>query len=369
MAPNFPRYSLFVAMTSLLAACSSSATSVAPPADDAGSESGSAQGTREVTGTVAFDANGISSEVSFVIPDKTRSVTIVVEGDVSRLYGLASFAMADGVDRVGIDLHTSQAAEMRRSYFEEQTGTLPGSLYQSTRLGTFTHVYPYAPEQSLVPGMATLRVAADGAQGSATVKVIMPEDDGAKTLHLNVVRVSETATLNAPLSFLEPLRALYAPAEIEVVIDEVMTLPGTGYATIKTFSEPQETPGSDAARLATIVGPTTKSSALDVIIVDALPAGVAGLSLGVPGPPVPGSRYYGVIVAAGGGDAALARVVAHEVAHFLGLQHVQNRGTSGKTYDDPLDDTNPSKSNLMTNGTTITPGQIFVMQRSALLSK
>lgn len=75
------------------------------------------------------------------------------------------------------------------------------------------------------------------------------------------------------------------------------------------------------------------------------------------------------MVAAAGGDAAFARVVAHEVAHFLGLQHVQNKGTSGKVYDDPLDDTNPATSNLMTNGTAITPGQIFVLQKSALLSK
>jgi len=362
---------LLLALGSILAACSSSEpASVAPPSGaDAGSEAASAQVPREVSATVAFDANGISSPLSFVIPEKTRSLTIVVEGEASRLYGLASFAMADGIERVGISLGTPPAAEMKRSYFDEQTGAIPGSLYQSIRLGTFTHVYPYAPAQSLVPGAATLRVAADGATRSAKVTVIMPEDDGAKTLHLNVVRVSETTTLSAPLPFLDELRTLFVPAEIDVVIDEVMTLQGTGYATIKTFTEPQETPDSDAARLTAIVGPKTKSAALDVMIVDALPTGVAGLSLGVPGPPVPGSYYYGVVVAAGGGGAALARVVAHEVAHFLGLQHVQNKGTSGKVYDDPLDDTHATTPNLMTNGTAITPGQSFVLRRSALLSK
>ncbi|MBS2012547.1 MAG: hypothetical protein JST00_06660 [Deltaproteobacteria bacterium] len=318
---------------------------------------------------MTFDTNGLSPPVSFVIPEKTRSVTIVVEGDRSRLYALASFAMADGVDRVGIDLEAPPAAAMKRSYFDEQAGGMPGSLYQSIRLGTFTHVYPYAPAQSLVPGAATLRVAADGVSGSAKVTIMMPEDDGSKKLHLNVVRVSESATLSAPLSFLDALRALFAPAGLDVVIDEVMTLPGTGYATITTSTEPQETPDSEAARLAAIAGPKTKSAALDLMIVDALPPGIAGLSLGVPGPPVPGSHYFGVVVAAGGGDTTFARVVAHEVAHFLGLQHVQNKGASGKVYDDPLDDTNPTTSNLMTNGKALTPGQIFVLQRSALLSK
>lgn len=62
------------------------------------------------------------------------------------------------------------------------------------RLGTFTHVYPYAPAQAVVSGGATLRVATDGAGGEATVRVFMPEDDGPRALHLNVLRISEAAT-------------------------------------------------------------------------------------------------------------------------------------------------------------------------------
>lgn len=37
----------------------------------------------------------------------------------------------------------------------------------------------------------------------------------------------------------------------------------------------------------------------------------------------------------------LARITAHEAGHVLALQHVQNRGISGRTYPDPLDDTTP----------------------------
>jgi hypothetical protein len=256
---------------------------------------------------------------------------------------------------------------MRESYFDEQVGRMPGSLDQSVRLGTFTHVYPYAPGQSLAAGRATVRIASDAAQGTAKVKVLMPEDDGARVLHLNVTRVSETATMSAPPPFLDELRSIFAQADIDVIVDEVVTLPGTPYAKLTTFTEPQEVPDSDAAKLATITGPKTTSTALDVMIVDDLPTGVAGLSLGVPGPPMPSSYYYGVVIE----DAvatSLGRVVAHEVAHFLGLQHVTNQGISGTVYGDPLDDTSPTSPNLMTKGTELTPGQVFVLQRSALLS-
>ena len=103
------------------------------------------------------------------------------------------------------------------------------------------------------------------------------------------------------------------------------------------------------------------------MIVDGLPAGVAGLSLGVPGPPIAESYYYGVVIGTAS-DAILGRVVAHETAHFLGLQHVVNRGVSGKVYEDPIPDTSSTQPNLMEEGTTLTPGQAFVLSRSPLLS-
>jgi hypothetical protein len=110
------------------------------------------------------------------------------------------------------------------------------------------------------------------------------------------------------------------------------------------------------------------SSALKVFVVDALVPGVLGLSLGVPGPPEPSSVYHGVIVRRAP-DAALGRVLAHEVSHFLGLQHVENRGADGTTYPDPIPDTAPRKDNLMEDGVTLTAGQAFVLSRSPLLTK
>lgn len=107
--------------------------------------------------------------------------------------------------------------------------------------------------------------------------------------------------------------------------------------------------------------------ALDVFIVESLPAGVGGLSLGTPGPPLRASYYYGVAIVPAGSDGGTARVLAHEVSHFLALQHVENVGVSGDVYPDPLDDTDPGEDNLMEDGTTITADQAFALARSALL--
>lgn len=355
----------------LVIACSSSSASdpsAGTPATPTEGGAAAVTGPREVSTTVTFDPNGISSPVTFTIPDKTRSVTVVVEGQAQRLHALASFAMADNVDLVDIDMSTSHASEMKASYFEEQVGEMPGALDQSVRLGTFTHVYPYAPGQAILSGTATLRVATDGTGGEATVKIFMPEDDGAKRLHLNMFRVSSAATTFESPALLDELRVIYAQAGIDVVVDETVAVPDTAYARLETFTEPQETPDSDAAKLASVVSTQAKSSALRVMIVDSLPTGVGGLSLGVPGPPVPSSYYYGVVVASDADATNLARVVAHEVAHFLGLQHVTNRGVSGKVYSDPLADTSPTMPNLMTKGTELTPDQTFVLSRSSLLT-
>ncbi|MBA3499725.1 MAG: hypothetical protein H0T65_05105, partial [Deltaproteobacteria bacterium] len=76
---------------------------------------------------------------------------------------------------------------------------------------------------------------------------------------------------------------------------------------------------------------------------------------------------FGVIVRTGANWISNARVVAHEAAHFLALQHVQNVGVSGMRYPDPIDDTTPGAGNLMESGTQLTAGQAFALSRSALL--
>jgi hypothetical protein len=319
---------------------------------------------REIAFDVMVDDTGLSEEVSFRIPDTTRSVTVIVEGAADALYALGAFGHGDGVDQVQLPAGPPGPA-MQMSYEQEQIGQMQGQLYQSIRLGTYTHVYPYRPDQVVVAGTGRLRVASNR-PGAATVTIIMPEDDAAAVLPLNFYVVSDTLAEPTAPAFVGEVERVFAQAGITIRINGTERLTGTPFERITDFNEPQETPTSQSAMATGLVADRT-SDGLDVFFVEGLPSGVAGLSLGTPGPPVRGSYYFGVLVRGDFPAAELARVVSHEVAHFLALQHVQNRGISGSTYPDPLDDTTPGANNLMENGTVLTPGQVFALSRSALL--
>lgn len=309
---------------------------------------------------------GFSAPVSFIVPTGTRSITVVAKGSDDALYALGSLQTADGVEHVGIDLATAPGPTMRESYDTEQIGQMPGDLFQTTRLGTFTHVYPYRPDQSVVAGTTTLRIASDR-PGPVHLTLLMPADDGGKVLHLNILSVSDTQTIANPPPFLDEAQAIFAQVGVQVVVDDVRDLPGTGLSRITQSTEPQESPTSMSAALPARVPTDVSPNALDIFIVDSLPFGIGGLSLGTPGPPTRGSYYYGVLVRRSANDASVAMVLAHEVSHFLALQHVTNTGVSGMVYPDPLDDTEPNTGNLMQNGMTLTPDQGFALSRSALL--
>jgi hypothetical protein len=319
---------------------------------------------RELVLDTAVDEAGLSPALDFEIPENTRSLTIVVEGDADGLYALGALTLGDGVDRVDLPAGDPTAA-MQTSYRDEQVGQMPGDLFQSIRLGTFTQVYPYAPAQDIVPGAASLRVASDTA-GPVRVTVLMPEDDGADTLHVNLFVVSDTLAEPNTDDFVTELDRIFAQAGVTVVIDGVDRLTDTGLAQITESTEPQEAPGSQAAMLPSLVA-DRELTGLDIFFVESLPFGIGGLSLGTPGPPIRGSYYAGVIVHGGLPPVESARVVAHESSHFLALQHVENVGVSGTVYPDPLDDTEPGQRNLMENGTVLTDDQAFALARSNLL--
>jgi hypothetical protein len=319
---------------------------------------------REVTLETTVDDSGLSAEVSFEIPDGTRSLTIVVEGATDGLYGLGALKLGDGVDLVALPAGDPGPA-MATAYNDEQIGQMEGDLLQSIRLGTFTHVYPYRPGQEVISGSASLRVASDRS-GPVTITVLMPEDDGAVTLPLNLYVVSDTLAEPDTDAFTTELTRIFAQAGITVRINGVERLTGTAFERITQSTEPQEAPDSQAAMLPALAA-DRETSGLDIFLVETLPSGIGGLSLGTPGPPLRGSYYFGVLVLGGVAPVEMARIVAHESAHFLALQHVQNRGVSGVTYPDPLDDTTPGADNLMEDGTVLTEDQAFALTRSALL--
>lgn len=311
-------------------------------------------------------ANGVSDPVEFVVPPNARSITVVATGAVDKLYALAALQLSDGVDRVNIDPSASYGAAMRDAYVKEQTAAMPGELYQTIRLGTFTHVYPYAPGQSALAGAASLRVVSDATEGEVNLRIYMPEDDGANALHLNAVAISDSVEMSKSPAFLAEAQKIFDQANIRLVIDDAVTIKGNPLSSMLDVNEPQEPPDGGAGAIAKLGQAKVASAGLNVFVIDRLASGILGLSLGTPGPPERDSYYFGVILR-NATDAQLARTFAHEVCHFMALQHVVNKSVSGKVHPDPLDDTEPGSGNLMENGTKLTPAQSFALSRSALL--
>lgn len=324
---------------------------------------------RQVTRVLRLESGGVSEPMDVVVPPETRALTVIVEGEPERLYGLASLRTADGIERVSLDVSTPLRPRMERSYYTEKIGTMPGDLYQNIRLGTFTAIYPYAPGQPLSAGATRLRVMSNATEGVLRVTVLMPKDDGSRTLHVNLIEVSDYPRDKGSPSFMPMARTILAQAGIQIVVDDTRLMRRTQFSNITEWSEPQESPHSQLARLAMAGRKRVSSDALNIFVVDSLPTSIYGVSLGTPGPPLSSSYYYGVVLRRVA-SSLMAEVFAHEVSHFLGLQHPLDISESGTHHTDPLPDTEPNTGNLMEGtGTVITPGQAFALSRSALLRR
>lgn len=321
-----------------------------------------------VEGSVPMGADGRSDPFAFTLPDGARSIAIEVVGADARLYALASLVRPDGTDLVA--LPPGAPGPTMRERFDDVVARMPGALYQTIRLGTFAHVYPYAPGLAVPAGTWSLRVASDAAAGEVSVRVIVQPDDAARTLHLNLITVTQAGHATATEPLVAALSAIYAQAGLGVTVDGSATLASP----LATIDEPFGTipgPSSELAQLARAARPLAKTTALDVLVIDGFSANAAvvGESLGAPGPVDAASYYWAALVTWDADAHVLAHRVAHEVGHFLGLQHPSNTDLQGMVWPDPLEDTDPSVPNLMNPGAddTLTANQAFVLQRSPLL--
>ena len=304
-----------------------------------------------------------SDILRYEIPPHTRSFTVVLSGAADALYALASFKI-QGRELVGVP-KDELVADMRDSYFNAGSAVPKGGLLQQTRLGTYTFVYPYAPLQPQLDGTIELEIATTNPQAPVIVRTLMPRHDGARVLHVNLFAVNETAAPVALPAFLTEAQAILDQAGIRLQVDSLHTLRGTELSSIDTVTEPWECPSGPLDRLAVLGAARVRNNALNVYVVDKLPRGVDGVSLGAPGPPIATSAYFGVVLR--NDPSSLGWTFAHEVAHFLGLQHIRTVTPSGRSLTDPIEDTDPGGDNLMERGMTLSRGQIDILLRSALL--
>jgi hypothetical protein len=218
-------------------------------------ESDDSPAPREVAFDVTVGDAGLSEEVSFRIPPNTRSITLIVEGSPDALLALGTFSVGDGTDLVQLP-EGAPGPAMEMSYVQEQIGQMPGQLYQSIRLGTYTHLYPYRPDQTVIPGTGRLRIASNRA-GPATVTILMPEDNAEAVLPLTFYLVSDTLADPISTTFTSELGRLFAQAGITVRTNGLERLTGTALERITDFNEPQETPASQSAMLPGLVADRT----------------------------------------------------------------------------------------------------------------
>ena len=339
---------------------------------------------------ITFDPRGISPPLRVQVPSATRSITVVVDGDPGALYALAGLEIAarppldshpfDPIDLTGsVDL----GAEMRAGYFDERSGVMPGALRQTIRLGLFTAVYPDRPDLILVESDLVVRVATTVPARPVDVTILFSEALPSGPAVLPVVlfmwsppqaggaapAVDDRGEV-AGLPFVARLRSILAAGGIELRVERVVEMDDPAFARMTELSEPQEPPTSESARLAVSAGARVEGDALNLFIVDSLPAGVGWWTLGTPGPPLPDTIYSGVVAARLDGGDELARVLAHEIGHYLGLWHVDHVTRHGAKQADPLADTEPGTGNLMDEvhrGTRLTRDQGEVMRLHPLV--
>jgi hypothetical protein len=359
----------FIAGVLLLAACNAPERASPVRFVDAPTPGG-----RVVRAALTMTAGGRSEPCAFRIPPMTRAIAVEVVGSDPYLHAIASLVLPDGRELVplpaGIDVPTLLAETAERL-----VAPIPYGLHQFPRRGTFAHTFPSGTAEVVPEGWAVLQVASQQPARETIEAVIrMPEMDGSDVLHTRVLRltdVPEAGDTFQPDAFVPTAAGILMQAGISLVVDSVQTVRGTPFSVIDDapFGQPPG-PTSEMARAVRFGRTLQPMDALSIFIVDVFAGSAAlkGFSLGVPGPADAESYYHGVFVKLSTDTPALGRTIAHEVSHYLGLHHVENKD-GPDVYPDAVADTDAAVPNLMdfSSATAVTPLQIDALRRSPLL--
>jgi hypothetical protein len=214
--------------------------------------------------------------------------------------------------------------------------------------------------------------------GSVHLHFFLSETSKANVLHLNFFTVSRQAAPVDTKRLARKIQGIFDQAEIQIVIDNAVALPDSPFSDLKNLAAPklrpsgtptdlEETPHGGPAKLALSGHQRLPlSRALNIYLVDSFGGhGIKALSS-------PVRRCQRVIILASSSSVrsdydAMARLSAHEIAHFLGLDHPTRWSASDAIYHDGLVSSAEIVTNLMGSGSELTAAQVNVMMRSPLL--
>ncbi len=292
--------------------------------------------------------------IPFLVPSGAVALSVLVRsGRPDTLVQLHTLVLG-GRDRVdgGEDDFERMAARHR----DHEIIETPSGFVHEVRRGGHSFTYPFAPGWDLPPGEASISFLVDQPD-SLEVEILVLRSGERTVLPLTVFTPGVTTLAAATRAGVEQI---FAVAGITVRWREGRLPRGIsgGLDDIEDWAA-----DSDLSRLAGAVAAAANGGA-NVVMVDDLPGGASGFATAIPGP----HDGSGMAVAVSfRSETETARTVAHEVAHLLGLRHLEDRSAGGVIVRNPISDTVNDAYNLMQFGTNLTEGQIEILRLSPLL--
>jgi hypothetical protein len=297
---------------------------------------------------------GSTGLVEFSIPPDAVAVSLLVTADqMDTLLQLESLIIG-GTDLVTGS--TDDLASLTDRYSENEIIETGTGFVHEVQKGTYSFTYPFAPGWELAPGPASVSLLAS-TDSKLTLEILVLTDTTRDKLAVTVFTPGNTSLSQEARSEVEQI---FAQADIAITWRDG-TLPADAPSSLDDVAD--WSPGSTLHGLSRAVAAVSTGGA-NVVMLDRLPGGLSGFATGVPGP----HDGSGMAVAvAFRSPTETGRTVAHEIAHLLGLRHLEDRSSKGVIVSNPISDTRADAYNLMQFGTNLTTGQIQILGLSPLI--